>query len=417
MAKRRVVITGLGTVNPLAWDVDTFWTALLAGESGVKRIERFDPVDFGSQVAGEVHGWPGIPESYLTKREIRRLDRFAQFAVGAAIEAVEHSGLDFDAEVRGRCGAIIGSGIGGLEELETQHLRMIAKGPGKISAFTVPKLMGNAGSGNVGIVFGLRGHNSSVATACASAANAIGDAYRLIQNGEQDVMVTGGSEAALTKIGLASFCALKALTTRNDDPIHASRPFDRDRDGFVLAEGAGIIVIEELTHALDRGAKILAEVVGYGSTCDGGHITAPDPEGRGAAEAIRLALADGGLAPEQVDYVNAHGTATQLNDVMETKAMKAVFGDYATNGLQISSTKSSIGHLLGASGGVEIIAAVKTIESGWIAPTLNLENPDDCCDLDYCPLEKRRAEVQCAISSSFGFGGHNVVLAVKAFEE
>ena len=416
MAKRRVVITGLGTVNPLAWDVEDFWTALLAGRTGVRRIQHFDPDVFGSQIGGEVLDWPGVPKTYLDKREQKRLDRFAQFAVGASIEAVNRSGLDLDSEDRDRCGVLIGSGIGGLQELETQHERMLVKGPSRVSAFTVPKLMGNAGSGNVGILFGLRGHNASIATACASAANAIGDAFRLIQQDEQDIMIAGGSEAALTKIGLASFCALKALSTRNDEPARASRPFDKDRDGFVLAEGAGVVILEELTHARNRGADILAEIVGYGSTCDAGHITAPDPTGRGAAEAIRLALADGDVKPEQIDYVNAHGTGTQVNDVLETRAMKDVFGDHARNGLLISSTKSAVGHLLGASGGVEIIATVKTIQTGWIAPTLNLENPDDECDLDYCALAKRQAQVRFAISSSFGFGGHNVVLAVKAFE-
>jgi len=416
MAKRRVVITGLGTVNPLAWNVESFWEALLEGRSGIRRIQRFDPELFDSQIGGEVLDWPGVPENRVSKREQKRLDRFAQFAVGAAIEAVDHSGLDFGAEDLDRCGVLIGSGIGGLQELETQHERMMAKGPSKVSAFTVPKLMVNAASANVGILFQLRGLNIAVATACASATNAIGDALRLIQRDQQDVVITGGSEAALTKIGLASFCALRALSTRNDEPTRASRPFDKDRDGFVLAEGAGVIVLEELEHARARGANILAELLGYGATCDAAHITAPDPEGRGAADAIRMALADAGVAPEQIDYVNAHGTGTELNDVMETRAMKAVFGNHARNGLLISSTKSAVGHLLGASGGVEMVAVVKTIQTGWVAPTLNLDEPDAECDLDYCALEKRQASVNCAISSSFGFGGHNVVLVVRKFE-
>lgn len=416
MAKRRVVITGLGTVNPLARNVESFWEALLEGHSGIRRIQRFDPEQFDSRIGGEVTDWPGVPEAYVSKREQKRLDRFAQFAVAAAIEAVEHSALDFDAEDRDRCGVLIGSGIGGLQELETQHERMLAKGPGRVSAFTVPKLMVNAASANVGILFGLRGRNIAVATACASAANAIGDALRLIQRDQQDIIISGGSEAALTKIGLASFCALKALSTRNDEPLRASRPFDKDRDGFVLAEGAGVIILEELQHALRRGANILAELLGYGATCDAAHITAPDPEGRGAANAIRAALADAQVAPERIDYVNAHGTGTELNDVMETRAMKAVFGNHARNGLLISSTKSAIGHLLGASGGVEMVAVVKAIQTGWVAPTLNLEDPDPDCDLDYCALQKRQSAVNCTISSSFGFGGHNVVLVVKKFE-
>ena len=416
MTKRRVVITGLGTVNPLAHDVERFWTGLLEGRSGVRRIERFDTEGYDSRIGGEVVDWDGIPSGYIDKRELKRLDRFAQFAVGAAVEAVTDSGIDFDAADKDRCGVIIGSGIGGLETLQIQHRRLMAGGPGRISPFTIPKLMVNAASANVSILWRLRGPNSAVATACASAGNAIGDAMRLIQQNKTDVMITGGSEAALIEIGLGSFCALKALSTRNDDPQHASRPFDRDRDGFVLAEGAGVIVLEELNHALNRGADIHAEIVGYGATCDASHITAPDPTGKGAADAMREALTDAELAPEQVDYINAHGTSTQLNDIMETRAIKDVFGDHARDGLVISSTKSAIGHLLGASGGVEMIATVKTIQTGWVPPTLNLENPDDECDLDYCPLEKRQVDVRAAISSSFGFGGHNVVLAVRKFE-
>jgi len=417
MENRRAVITGMGTVNPLAYDVETFWQRLLAGETGIARIQRFDASGFSSQIGGEVLDWPGVPEDVVDRRELKRLDRFAQFAMGAAVEAVRNAGLDFQNTDKDRCGVLIGTGIGGLQTLETQHELMLARGPGRVSPFTVPRLMGNAASGNVAILWGLRGHNSSVATACASASNAIGDAFRLIQRDQADVMITGGSEAALTRIGLASFCALRALSTRNDEPQRASRPFDKDRDGFVLAEGAGVIVLEELEHARRRGATILAELVGYGATCDASHITAPDPEGRGAADAMRLALADAGIEPEQVDYINAHGTSTELNDVSETRAIKAVFGSHARNGLLLSSTKSAVGHLLGASGGVELVATVKMIQTGWVAPTLNLENPDEECDLDYCPLEKRRCDITYAISNSFGFGGHNVVLALKRFEE
>ena len=416
MENRRVVITGLGTVNPLARDVDGFWAALLAGQSGVRRVARFDASAFASQIGGEVVGWSGVPESVVDKRGSKRFDRFAQFAVAASVEAVADSGVDFDSVDRDRCGVLIGSGIGGLEELEVQHEKMLARGPGRVSPFTVPKLMVNAASGNVGILWGLRGPNSAVATACASASNAIGDALRLIQRGQVELMIAGGAEAALTRLGLASFCALKALSTRNDQPQRASRPFDKDRDGFVLAEGAGLVILEELEHARRRGARIWAELIGYGMTCDATHITAPDPEGRGATEAMRLALSDAGVRPEQVDYINAHGTSTELNDISETRAIKAVFGDHAYNGLVISSTKSAIGHLLGASGGVELIATVKTIETGWVPPTLNLDAPAEECDLDYCPLEKRRVGVKVAMSNSLGFGGHNVVLVVKAFE-
>jgi len=416
MTDRRVVITGLGTVNPLAQDVEGFWTALLEGRNGIRRVSRFDPSPFASQIGGEVVDWPGVPEEYVDRRESKRFDRFAQFATAAAIQAVRDSGIDFSAADRKRCGVLIGSGIGGLEELEVQHEKMLARGPGRVSPFTVPKLMVNAASGNVGILWRLRGPNSAVATACASAANAIGDAYRLIQRGAVDVMLAGGSEAALTRLGLASFCALKALSTRNDEPERASRPFDKDRDGFVLGEGAGVIVLEELEFALRRGANIRAELVGYGMTCDAFHITAPDPAGEGAAEAMRQAMAEAAVAPDQVDYINAHGTSTELNDISETRAIKAVFGKHAYNGLLISSTKSAVGHLLGASGGVEIIATVRTIETGWVHPTQNLEEPEDECDLDYCALEKRRKPVRFALSNSLGFGGHNVVLVVKAFE-
>jgi len=412
MAKRRVVITGMGTVNPLAHDVETFWQRLLDGASGIRRIARFDPTSFSSQIGGEVVDWDGVPVSYVDRREMKRFDRFAQFAIAAAIEAVESSKIDFRSEDRRRCGVLIGSGIGGLGTLEQQHERMLAKGPGRISPFTVPKLMVNAAASNVGILWALRGPNSSVVTACASAGNAIGDAFRLIQRGQVDVMIAGGAEAALTRIGLASFCALKALSTRNDQPQRASRPFDKDRDGFLLAEGAGVVVLEALDHARARGAGVLAELIGYGATCDGSHITAPDPTGEGAAAAMSMALADAGVAPADVDYINAHGTSTVLNDAAETRAIKAVFDRHCRNGLVISSTKSAVGHLLGASGGVELIASVKSIQTGWVHPTLNLENPDDECDLDYCPLTKRASRVNVAISNSFGFGGHNVVLVV-----
>ncbi len=416
MTKRRVVITGLGTVNPLAHDVENFWTALLEGRSGVRTIARFDTEGYDSRIGGEVVDWAGVPSEYIGKREMKRLDRFAQFAIAAAVEAVESSKIDFDATDKDRCGVLIGSGIGGLETLQIQHRILLERGPGRVSPFTIPKLMVNAASGNVAILWGLRGPNSAVATACASAGNAIGDAFRLIQRDQTDVMITGGSEAALIEIGLSSFCALRALSTRNDEPQRASRPFDKDRDGFLLAEGAGVIMLEELNHAMARGADILAELIGYGSTCDASHITAPDPAGSGAADAIRDALTDAELSHEQVDYINAHGTSTQLNDIMETRAIKEVFNRHAYDGLVVSSTKSAVGHLLGASGGVEMIATVKAIRTGWVPPTLNLENPDDECDLDYCPLVKRAKDVNVALSSSFGFGGHNVVLAVRKFE-
>ena len=418
MANRRVVITGLGTVNPLAWDVETFWNRLLEGRSGIVPITRFDVSRFPSRIGGQiVADWPGVPEKYVDKREIKRFDRFAQFAVAAAIEAVESSGIDFTQCDRKRCGVVIGSGIGGLQELEEQHERLMESESGsRVSPFTVPKLMVNAAAGNVGILWGLQGPNTALATACASAANAVGEALRLIQRGQCDAILTGGSEAALTKIGLASFCALKALSTRNDDPIHASRPFDKNRDGFVLAEGAGVVLVEELEHAKKRGANILAELVGYGMSCDASHITAPDANGRGAAEAMRYAVDDAGVTTDQVDYINAHGTSTQLNDAAETKAIQTVFGEHCYNGLLVSSTKSAVGHLLGASGGVELISCVKTLQTGLIPGTQNLTEPDEGCDLDYCAIKTREKNVKIAISNSFGFGGHNVVVVVRKFE-
>ena len=416
MAKRRVVLTGLGTVNPLAKSTQGFWKALLACESGIDAIRRFDASDFTSRIGGEVKEWNGIESDLVDPREGRRMDRFAQFAVQSAIEAVLDSGIDFEKHDRTRCGVIIGSGIGGLEELEVQHKKMMEKGPSRVSPFTVPKLMVNAASGNASIIWRLMGPNYSVVTACASAANAIGEAMRTVQRDEADLVITGGSEAALTPIGLASFCALKGLSTRNDDPKHASRPFDKDRDGFLLSEGAGVVVIEELEFARKRGARIYAELVGYGASGDGHHITAPDPEGNGAVLAMRKALADAGMSPEQVDYVNTHGTSTELGDVAETTAIKKVFGDYARKGLMVSSTKSSTGHLLGASGGVELIACALAINDGVLPATINLDNPDEACDLDYIPLTPREKKIDVALSNSFGFGGHNACLMLKRFE-
>ncbi|MFP4354700.1 MAG: beta-ketoacyl-ACP synthase II [Phycisphaerae bacterium] len=416
MAKRRIVLTGLGTVNPLAKTTEGFWQALMDVRSGIDQIKRFDASQFTSQIGGEVKDFEGVVSELVDPRESKRMDRFAQFAVQSAIEAVADSQLDFEKEDRSRCGVIIGSGIGGLQELETQHQRMLAKGPSRVSPFTVPKLMVNAGSGNVSIVWKLMGPNTSVVTACASAASAIGEAMRYLQRGECDVVITGGSEAALTPIGLASFCALKGLSTRNDDPTHASRPFDKDRDGFLLAEGAGVVILETLEHARARDAKIYGELIGFGSSGDGYHITAPDPEGRGASQAMRAALADGEVNPDDVDYINTHGTSTELGDVAETGAIKKVFGDYAHNGLMVSSTKSLTGHLLGASGGVELIACAKAIETGVLPCTANLDNPDEACDLDYIPNTPREKKIDIALSNSFGFGGHNACLLLKRFE-
>jgi len=417
MSDRRVVLTGLGTVNPVAHNVPDFWSGLLAGKSGIRPIQRFDVTEgFSSRIGGEVLDWAGVPADVVNPREARRLDRFAQFACVAAIEAVRDSGIDFAHEDVDRCGVIVGSGIGGLQELEDQHLRLIAKGPDRISPFTVPKLMANAACGNISIIWGLRGPNFAVVTACASAAHSIGEAMRAIIRGEADVIITGGSEAALTRIGLASFCALKGLSTRNDEPERASRPFDKDRDGFLLSEGAGVVVIEELEHAKARGADIYVELIGYGSSGDGHHITAPDPEGHGAVLAMKRCLETAKITPEEVDYINAHGTSTQLGDISETGAIKKVFADHARNGLVISSTKSATGHLLGASGGVELVATAMAICEGVVPPTLNLEIPDEQCDLDYAPLTPREMPIETALSNSFGFGGHNACLLVRKFE-
>jgi 3-oxoacyl-[acyl-carrier-protein] synthase II len=386
---RRVVITGMGTVNPLAANVQEYWKALLAGKSGID------------------------PEPLLDPKTARRLDRFSQFAMVASIFAVQDSGIDFQSEDPYRCGTIIGSGIGGLNEFEEQHGRYLKDGPGKISPFVIPKMIANAAAGNVSIHFHLAGPNTAVSTACASAANAITDALRAIQTGYADIMVTGGSEAGVTPMGLGGFCSARALSSRNDAPALASRPFDKERDGFVLSEGAGIVVIEELEHAKKRGARIYAELLGAGCTSDAHHITAPHPCGTGAAKAMEFALRDAKLNPGDVQYINAHGTSTELGDEAETKAIKLVFGDHAKR-LAISSTKSMIGHLLGASGGVELIATALTIKHGVIHPTINYQTPDPGCDLDYVPNTPRETRVRRAISNSFGFGGHNCCLVVGA---
>jgi len=414
MAKRRVVVTGLGTVNPMGRNVDEFWSALMAGQSGIRRIQRFDPTPFASQIGGEVLDWE-LTSDLVDPREVRRMDRFCQFAVASSIEAVRDSGVDFTKEDVERCGVIYGSGIGGLQELEDQHSRMLEKGPSRVSPFTVPKLMANAASGTISIVWGLKGPNMAVVTACASAANAIGEAMHCMQRDECDIVITGGSEAALTRIGLASFCALKGLSTRNDDPTHASRPWDKDRDGFLLSEGSGAIVLEELEHAKARGARIYGELIGYGASGDGYHITAPDPEGNGAVLAIRRSLKSAGINPTDVQYVNAHGTSTELGDLAETRAIKRGFGDYATSGLMVSSTKSAHGHLLGASGAVEAIVCLKAMNDNVIPATLNLDNPSEGCDLDYVPKTHRQKKVDVMLSNSFGFGGHNACLVFKRF--
>jgi 3-oxoacyl-[acyl-carrier-protein] synthase II len=411
MTLRRVVITGMGTVNSLASDLKQFWDGLCAGRSGIGPIEQFDTSAFKVHFGGEVKNFS--PEPKIEARTARRLDRFAQFALVAAIDAVADSGLDFSNEEPFRCGTIIGSGIGGLNEFEEQHGRYLKDGPGKISPFVIPKMIANAAAGNISIHFGLAGPNTAISTACASAAHAVGDALRAIQWGHADVMLTGGSEAAITPMGLGGFCSARALSTRNDNPPAASRPFDKDRDGFILSEGAGIVVLEELEHARKRGAKFYCELLGIGSTADAHHITAPHPEGLGAARAMQFALKDAHLNPDEIDYINAHGTSTELGDAAETGAVKRVFGNHARK-LAISSTKSMIGHLLGASGGVELIATALSIKHGVVHPTINYQTPDPACDLDYVPNTAREMRVRKALSNSFGFGGHNCSLVVSA---
>jgi len=411
MSKRRVVITGLGCVTALAESADELFAALCEGKSGVSNIESFDTGAYPVHIGGEVKNFDVT--KYVDKRQSKRMDRFTQFAMAAASQALNDSGLDFSKEDVFRAGAIVGTGIGGIKEIEDQHLKILEKGPGKVSPFGVVRLMANAASGNIAIRYGLRGPTFCVVSACASGTHAIGEAFLNIVAGRSDIMITGGAEAALTTIGLASFCAARSLSTRNDNPKAASRPFDRDRDGFVLSEGAGILIFEEESHARERGANIYAELLGYGATDDGYHITAPLPNGDGAAATMKLALADANLAPENIDYINAHGTATELNDVAESAAIKKVFGEYAYK-TPVTSTKSSLGHLLGASGAVELIVCVKVINESVIPPTTNLENQDEQCDLkmDYVPLTARRAKVNIAMSNSFGFGGHNACLVV-----
>jgi len=411
MSERRVVITGLGCVTALAESADELFAALCEGKSGISTIESFDTGAYPVRIGGEVKNFDVT--KYVDQRQSKRMDRFTQFAMAAASQALNDSGLDFSKEDVFRAGAVVGTGIGGIKEIEDQHMKILEKGPSKVSPFGVVRLMANAASGNIAIRYGLRGPNFCVVSACASGTHAIGEAFLNVASGRSDIMITGGAEAALTPIGLASFCAARSLSTRNDNPPAASRPFDRDRDGFVLSEGAGILILEDESHARERGAHIYAELLGYGATNDSYHITAPLPDGDGAAATMKLALADANLSPEKIDYINAHGTATELNDVAESAAIKKVFGEYAYK-IPVNSTKSSLGHLLGASGAVELIVCVKAMNESVIPPTINLENQDEQCDLkmDYVPLTARQAEVNIALSNSFGFGGHNACLVV-----
>ena len=418
--KRRVVVTGLGSVTSLACQADELFKRLLNGESGIHPLRIVDTERFKIKFGGDVYDWEperwpaaflAKPDNFSEKKEIKRLDRFSQFAMVAGYEAVLDCGLDFSKEDPFRCGVILGSGIGGLHEIEEQVVKLIEKGPDRVSPFVVPKMMLNAAGGNLSIRYGLRGINYSVATACASANNAIGDAFQAIQHNIADVIITGGTEAAITQMGLSGFQNMKALSTRNENPQAASRPFDSERDGFVLSEGAGLLILEDLEHARQRGAKIYCEVLGFGASADAGHITQPDERGTGAGRAMSDALADAQLNPSDISYINAHGTSTPLGDAAETQAIKRVFGESAKS-VSISSTKSSLGHSLGASGGIELVITVKAVAQSVIPPTINLTNPDPACDLDYTPNTARERHIRYAMSNSFGFGGHNASVVI-----
>ena len=414
MNDRRVVITGMGVVTPLGNELELFWDNLLKGRSGIGRITRFDTADYDCRIAGEVRDFE--PRNVFNNpRDVKRTDRFTQMAMGAAKMAMKDSGIDMEKTNRERFGVIVSSGIGGLKTLEDQHSALVNKGPSRVSAFTIPMLISNMASGLISMEFGLQGPNMCIVTACATSTNAIGESWRIIKFGDADIFLAGGSEASIIPIGLGGFSAMKALSTRNDEPERASRPFDRDRDGFVMGEGAGVIVVEELGHAKARRAKIYCELTGYGLSGDAYHMTAPPPDGEGAARAMKMALEHASIRPEQVDYVNAHATSTDLGDICETRAIKTVFGNHAKNGLSISSTKSMTGHLLGGSGAVEMAICALAIRDPIIPPTINLENPGDECDLDYTPNKAREKKVRVAVNNSFGFGGHNATLVATEF--
>jgi len=409
--QNRVVATGVGAVTPIGIGKEQFWDGLKKGKSGVKAVRHFS--EFPTQIAAAIDDFD--PQLYMEKREVKKMDRFTHFAQAATQMALQDAGLQLENEDKEKVGVLIGSGIGGLDTIEKQFKILLAKGPRRVSPFLVPMLIANMASGYVSIVYGLKGPNSTPVTACASGSHAIGEAFRLLQRGEADIMIAGGAEAPVTSIAFAGFCAARAMSTRNDEPEKASRPFDLERDGFVMGEGAGIIILETLEHALARGAQIYAEIVGYGMSGDGYHVTAPDPDGRGAFLCMQKALEDGNLAPSDVDYINAHGTSTEYNDKIETLAIKNLFNQHAHDGLFISSTKSMIGHLLGASGGVEMVATLLSMEHGSIPPTINYEYEDPECDLNYVPNEAVEKEVDVAMSNSFGFGGTNACLVVKRY--
>ncbi|MGD0625202.1 MAG: beta-ketoacyl-ACP synthase II [Thermodesulfobacteriota bacterium] len=413
MFSRRVVITGMGMVSPLGTGVEKTWQALIQGKSAVARITKFDPTGFDTQIAAEVKDF--VPENFIDKKDLKRMDIFIQYAVAAAAMALEDSQLKITPAIADRVGVVVGAGLGGLTTLESFHKVLLEKGPSRISPFFIPMLIVNEAPGHISMRFGAKGPNTSVVTACATGNHNIGDAWRIIQREDADAVIAGGVEATITPLAVSGFNAMKALSTRNQEPEKASRPFDKDRDGFVIGEGCGILILEELNQALNRGAKIYAEIIGYGLTGDAYHITAPAPDGEGAARCMAMALKSAGIAPAEVDYINAHGTSTYYNDIYETMAVKTVFKEHAKK-LAISSTKSMIGHLLGGAGGVESIFTILTLYRGIIPPTINYQTPDPECDLDYVPNVARKAEVRIALCNSFGFGGTNAVLAFKKFE-
>jgi 3-oxoacyl-[acyl-carrier-protein] synthase II len=411
--ERRVVVTGLGVVTPLGHQLDVFWNNLVAGQCGIDRISSFDAMPFDSQIAGEVKNFDPAP-AFPSPKEIRRTDRFSQFGVYAAYQALLDSGLDLAKENRDEIGVIIGSGIGGLQTTTEQHKILLDRGPKRLSPFMIPMLISNMASGLFSMFYNLRGPNFAICSACATSNHAIGEAWRAIKMGDAQVMFAGGAEAAIVPVGIGGFCAMKALSTRNDDPKHASRPFDKERDGFVMGEGAGTIVLEELEHAQKRGAKIYCEIVGYGNTADAYHLTAPSPGGEGAVRCMRMALRNGGLKPEDISYINAHGTSTPQGDLCETQAIKTVFGEHAKK-IAVSSTKGAIGHMLGAAGAVEMSVCVLAIKHGIAPPTINYQVPDPECDLDYVPNTARELKINAVINNSFGFGGHNGSIVAKKF--
>lgn len=411
---QRVVVTGMGAVTPLGRDLETLWGNLIAGKSGVSLIDSFDTTEYPTKIAAAIKDFN--PEDYLDKKEARRMDRFVQFAVVASLNALRDAGLQIKENVDPeRVGVYIGSGIGGLITWEEQHRILLEKGPRRVSPFFIPMMIANMASGQVSMITGAKGPNSTSVTACATGTHSIGDSFRIIQHGDADVMICGGAEATISPIGMAGFCALRAMSTRNDEPEKASRPFDAERDGFVMGEGSGILILESLEHAQKRGARIYAEVVGYGMSADAHHMTDPAPGGEGAARCMVKALNDAGLKPADIDYINAHGTSTGVGDKSETDAIKSAFGDAARK-VAISSTKSMTGHLLGAAGGVEAVISALTIWNGMIPPTINYEHPDPDCDLDYVPNVARKADVNVVMSNSFGFGGHNATIILKKYE-